>query len=292
MREKPAFTLVELLVVISIIALLLAVLMPALQKAKYLAGRAVCMNSVRQQVLFQLQYATEFGGKFPSHKTSEAYVVKQPGDVDDNGKPITNAADVTTPRGEDVWVAYHPYIKTGSRIFVCPLTKKFATEETAPNQWWGMCGNQSWYNPAWRSPSGSLGGWDAVMPGTNNTPPAYIFIPYYWFANFDPRHAGDPPIDFQTYGEAPWPTKLAECGSRNAMVAHIVGEAANHPGKFRDMGHGQNSSVNWQKLTSFKSADNPVGYGDGHVVLNAVRSNTIPRKVIYTTGGVTCTICY
>ena len=45
MRSRRGFTLVELLVVIAIIALLMAILMPALNKARELGKRAVCLNS-------------------------------------------------------------------------------------------------------------------------------------------------------------------------------------------------------------------------------------------------------
>jgi prepilin-type N-terminal cleavage/methylation domain-containing protein len=58
MRRK-GFTLVELLVVIGIIALLIAILMPALQKARDQANRTACMSNIRQLTIGWLQYATE-----------------------------------------------------------------------------------------------------------------------------------------------------------------------------------------------------------------------------------------
>jgi len=59
MNKKSAFTLVELLVVIAVIALLMAVLMPALNKAKEQGQRMVCMNHEKQLALANDIYANE-----------------------------------------------------------------------------------------------------------------------------------------------------------------------------------------------------------------------------------------
>lgn len=56
---KKGFTLVELLVVISIIALLLSVLMPSLQRAREQGKAVVCRNNVRQLVIANTGYAAE-----------------------------------------------------------------------------------------------------------------------------------------------------------------------------------------------------------------------------------------
>jgi len=56
LRDEAGFTLVELLVVIAIIALLMAVLLPALNRAREQAKRIVCMSSLKQLTLAWLTY--------------------------------------------------------------------------------------------------------------------------------------------------------------------------------------------------------------------------------------------
>ncbi|MBN1787165.1 MAG: type II secretion system protein [Sedimentisphaerales bacterium] len=75
-REKSGFTLVELLVVIAVIALLLAILIPAMHKAKETARRVVCATHVRQIGAGIAVYAENndgvlpwYGGVDPSFKS-------------------------------------------------------------------------------------------------------------------------------------------------------------------------------------------------------------------------------
>ncbi|MBW2567003.1 MAG: type II secretion system protein [Deltaproteobacteria bacterium] len=64
-RTKKGFTLIELLVVIAIIALLMGILMPALQRVREQVKRVVCANQVRQQSMALLMYAQQNEGKMP-----------------------------------------------------------------------------------------------------------------------------------------------------------------------------------------------------------------------------------
>ncbi len=56
--RRVGFTLVELLVVISIIALLMAILLPALARAREQAKRIVCLSNLKQLTLAWMTYAS------------------------------------------------------------------------------------------------------------------------------------------------------------------------------------------------------------------------------------------
>ena len=90
-RIDGVFTLIELLVVIAIIAILFAMLMPSLKRARMVAHTTTCLSNNKQMMLASTLYAVDNNKRFGSGMPANSIYVamgKYMGDVEDAGKAL------------------------------------------------------------------------------------------------------------------------------------------------------------------------------------------------------------
>lgn len=157
-QSNSAFTLVEILVVISIISLLLALLMPTLSKARESSTAVQCMSNQRQIGLTMSNYAADHKGYFPPREYAPGFP---------SGNPF--------PEQGKNWgrllVDYELPIPAVGRphVLVCPTSTAgwFSYDRTYGVYFSGFSSIQ---NPATLAAFGRIGRWESQMVNNRSHP--------------------------------------------------------------------------------------------------------------------------
>jgi prepilin-type N-terminal cleavage/methylation domain-containing protein len=106
MQMKHRFTLIELLIVIAIIAILAAMLLPALSRAKEQGKRVTCLSNVRQLTISMIVFAGDNNREYPDHQHQHLSWVPNSTFNEMEKNYATDYEEMACPNRQETWLKY------------------------------------------------------------------------------------------------------------------------------------------------------------------------------------------
>ncbi len=274
-RIRRAFTLIELLVVIAIIAILIGLLLPAVQKVRAAAARAKCSNNAKQIGLALLNYESTYGKLPPASQFPWRPTGNSSGDF----------LDLTKPFGPNWAVIILPFIEQDalyrqSNADQYPGVAIVAgTTPTGTDQSWRAIRNVE--VPTYLCPS------DANNAQHWNNPLATSTPEVDWARGNYGVTAGFQDIDHMSNGSN-YPTKNTIPGYPLVVCSPVM--AGNYGAKLVDIVDGTSNTIMVGELRAGISPLDPRGVWalgfPGSSIVNAGRDNTnpTPNNLLGTSG--------
>jgi len=236
LKKRLGFTLIELLVVIAIIAILIGLLLPAVQKVREAAARIQCGNNLKQIGLGIHNYASASQDKLPPQVTW--YPNAQPGWAPFHANLLSYIEQ------DNVWRASfgggaswsNNQHATVIKTYLCPADSSHSNGRRPPDPggWactsysvnWYMFGRDYYYNPSFGYETRSKYTIGNIPDGSSNT--VGVLERFAWYSAYNWSPLWNHPADRAHWGDGhQWTTEYGQFG----LYLPQVGVRANvaHP---------------------------------------------------------------